>query len=595
MRNGSGIIKSKIDKLFEGTLPEKERKLLATLIYYPNEKLALVKKEVENLDEWYEIVLYRLIQVARQVSSKYTRSKVRKAIPDNFDYIIDELLHSGDSQDKERYYKQIIKSIVSLNRAEDFIVVISDLIKRMAIDHLHVIGDVFDRGAYAKKVMDELIDFHSLDIEWGNHDILWMGAACGNKACIANVIRICARYDNLSTLEDGYGINIRPFSIFAMEKYVDDPCEKFIPKVYDYSKYIDFDEKILAKVQKAMAVIQFKLEGQVIKRHPEYKMEDRLFLDKIDYENGKVRIGKDIYKLNDKSFPTINRNDPYELSPEEDELMERLKESFLRSKELQRHIDFMYAKGSMYKIFNSNLLFHGCIPMDEDGNFVSVKLQNKTYAGKEFLDYLEKLARKAYLVRRTDEENFNDIMWYLWCSYESPLFGKDKAATFERYFIDEKETHKENKNPYYYLSQKKEICEKILKEFGIEDEESHIINGHMPVKEVKGESPIRAEGKLLVIDGGFAKSYRKETGRSGYALSYNSHGLLLSANEPFDSKDEAIKNETDISYDIMVNESLNKRKLVADTDIGVKLQSEIEDLKELIECYKEGIITERYV
>ena len=593
LRNGAGIIKSKIDKLFEGTLTEKDRKLLATLIYYPNEKLALVKKETDNLNEWYEIVLYRLILVARQVSSKYTRSKVRKAIPKGFDYIIDELLHSGDSKDKERYYKQIIKSIVALERAEDFIVVISDLIKRMAIDHLHIIGDIYDRGAHAKKVMDELIDFHSLDIQWGNHDILWMGAACGNKACIANVIRICSRYDNLSTLEDGYGINIRPFSIFAMETYKDDPCEKFIPKVYDYSKYIDFDERILAKVQKAMSVIQFKLEGQIIKKHPEYKMEDRLFLDKIDYENGKVRIGDKVYSLNDKNFPTINRDDPYKLSDEEEELMERLRESFLRSKELQRHIDFMYAKGSIYKVFNSNLLFHGCIPMDEDGEFVKVKLSNKVYSGKEFLDYMEKLARKSYSIRKIDKEGFNDIMWYLWCSYESPLFGKDKAATFERYFIDEKETHKENKNPYYILSQKKEICEKILKEFGIEDEESHIINGHMPVKEIKGESPIRAEGKLLVIDGGFAKSYRKETGRSGYALSYNSHGLMLSANEPFDSKDEAIENELDISFDIMVNENLHDRKLVADTDIGTRLKSEIADLKDLIECYKEGIIAEK--
>ena len=432
LRNGAGIIKSKIDKLFEGTLTEKDRKLLATLIYYPNEKLALVKKETDNLNEWYEIVLYRLILVARQVSSKYTRSKVRKAIPKGFDYIIDELLHSGDSKDKERYYKQIIKSIVALERAEDFIVVISDLIKRMAIDHLHIIGDIYDRGAHAKKVMDELIDFHSLDIQWGNHDILWMGAACGNKACIANVIRICSRYDNLSTLEDGYGINIRPFSIFAMETYKDDPCEKFIPKVYDYSKYIDFDERILAKVQKAMSVIQFKLEGQIIKKHPEYKMEDRLFLDKIDYENGKVRIEDKVYSLNDKNFPTINRDDPYKLSDEEEELMERLRESFLRSKELQRHIDFMYAKGSIYKVFNSNLLFHGCIPMDEDGEFVKVKLSNKVYSGKEFLDYMEKLARKSYSIRKIDKEGFNDIMWYLWCSYESPLFGKDKAATFER-------------------------------------------------------------------------------------------------------------------------------------------------------------------
>lgn len=593
IKNGSGIIKDKIDKIYANTLPEKDRKTLAILIYYPEEKLEYVKKEVENIDEWYHITLYRLINVAREVSSKYTRSKVRKAMPKGFDYIIDELLHSGgDSEDKERYYKQIIKSIIDLDRADEFIVVISDLIKRMAIDHLHIIGDIFDRGAYAKEVVDELMKFHSLDIQWGNHDILWMGAACGNAACIANVIRICARYDNLETLENGYGINMRPLSTFAMQQYHDD-CDKFFPKVYDYNKYIDTDKKIIAKIQKAISVIQFKVEGQLIKRRPEYEMEDRLFLDKIDYENGRVRIAGKIYELNDKNFPTINRNNPYELSKEETELMERLRQSFMNSQILKEHINFLYSKGSMYKVFNSNLLFHGCVPMDENGEFLKVKIMGEELSGKEYFDFLDKMARKAFYKREENLENdFSDIMWFLWCSYQSPLFGKDKAATFERYFVDEKETHKENKNYYYSLVESPEICDKILKEFGIEDDDSHIINGHMPVKEKKGESPIRADGKLLVIDGGFAKSYRPQTGRAGYALSYNSHGLLLSANEPFDSKDEAIRNEIDTKYDIMVNEKKTERKLVADTDIGKRLKNEIADLKELIKAYKEGIIKE---
>jgi len=594
IKNGSGIIKDKIDKIYANSLPEKDRKTLAILIYYPEEKLEYVKKEIENLDEWYNIILYRLINVAREVSSKYTRSKVRKAMPKGFDYIIDELLHSGgDSEDKERYYKQIIRSIIDLDRADEFIVVISNLIKRMAIDHLHVIGDIFDRGAYAKEVMDELMKFHSLDIEWGNHDILWMGAACGNDACIANVIRICARYDNLDTLENGYGINIRPLSIFAMQQYKDE-CEKFLPKVYDYNKYLDTDKKIIAKIQKAISVIQFKVEGQLIKRRPEYEMEDRLFLDKIDYENGRVRINGKVYELNDKNFPTINRDNPYELTENEKELMERLRQSFMNSEILKKHINFLYSKGSLYKVFNSNLLFHGCVPMDENGDFLKVKIEDEELSGKKYFDFLDKMARKAFYEREENlKNNFSDIMWFLWCSYQSPLFGKDKAATFERYFVDDKEVHKENKNHYYTLAENSDICDKILKEFGIDDEDSHIINGHMPVKEKKGESPIRANGKRLVIDGGFAKSYRPQTGRAGYALSYNSHGLLLSANEPFDSKDEAIRNEIDIKYDIMVNEKKTERKLVADTDIGKRLKTEIADLKDLINAYKEGIIKEK--
>ena len=450
LKNASGIIRSKIEDIFESNITEKERKTLATLIYYPEEKLEYIKKEVDDIDEWYRITLYRLIKVAREVSTKYTRSKVRKALPKGFDYIIDELLHSqGDYKDKERYYKQIINSIVELDRAEEFIVVLSDLIKRMAIDHLHIIGDIFDRGPSAKLVMEELIKFHSLDIQWGNHDILWMGAACGNEACIANVIRICSRYDNLDTLEDDYGINIRPLSTFAMQKYQDDECTDFMPRVYDYNKYIDTDKNVIAKIHKAITIIQFKLEGQMIKRHPEYKMSDRLLLDKIDYVNGKVKVNNKVYELNDTNFPTINRNDPYELSKEEAELIERLKNSFLNSPVLKEHISFLYLNGAMYNRFNSNLLFHGCVPMNEDGSFREVEMLGKTVKGKELFDYAETIARIAFAQRKnkTKSKEVEDIMWYLWCSANSPLFGKDKAATFERYFIDDKEPHKEIKDP----------------------------------------------------------------------------------------------------------------------------------------------------
>lgn len=500
LNNGSGIIRNKIEDIFNNQITERERRQLATLIYYPEEKLAIIKKEVEDIQEWYSINLYRLIEVAREVSSKYTRSKVRKAMPKGFDYIIDELLHlQGCGPDKETYYKQIISSIIELDRADEFIVAISNLIKRMAIDHLHVIGDIFDRGPNAKLVMDTLMDFHSLDIELGNHDILWMGAACGNKACIANVIRICSRYDNIDTLEDGYGINIRPLSTFALETYKDDNCEKFVPKVFDYNKYIRSDEISIAKIHKAISIIQFKLEGQIIKEHPEYKMDGRLLLDKIDYEKGTIQIDNKIYNLNDTNFPTVDYKNPYKLTKEEEEIINRLQESFRNSETLNKHISFLYSKASMYKCFNSNLLFHGCVPMEADGEFSKIEVLGESVSGKKYFDCIEKIANEAYFGKENNKDAV-DFMWYLWCGPKSPLFGKAKAATFERYFVEEKETHKEEKNPYFTLIENEEICDKVLKEFGLETKKSHIINGHVPVKEKDGESPIKANGKLLVID-----------------------------------------------------------------------------------------------
>lgn len=514
LNNGSGIIRNKIEDIFNNQITERERRQLATLIYYPEEKLALIKKEVEDIKEWYSINLYRLIEVAREVSSKYTRSKVRKAMPKGFDYIIDELLHlQGCGPDKETYYKQIISSIIELDRADEFIVAISNLIKRMAIDHLHVIGDIFDRGPNAKLVMDTLMNFHSLDIELGNHDILWMGAACGNKACIANVIRICSRYDNIDTLEDGYGINIRPLATFALETYKDDDCEKFVPKVFDYNKYIRSDEISIAKIHKAISIIQFKLEGQIIKDHPEYKMNERLLLDKIDYEKGTIQIGDRIYNLNDTNFPTVDYKNPYKLTEEEEEIINRLQESFKNSETLNKHISFLYSKASMYKCFNSNLLFHGCVPMEKNGEFSEIDVLGKTLSGKEYFDYIEKIANKAYFNEQNNKDAV-DFMWYLWCGPKSPLFGKAKAATFERYFVEEKETHKEEKNPYFTLIENEEICDKVLKEFGLEAKKSHIINGHVPVKEKDGESPIKANGKLLVIDRRICKKLQRANRKS---------------------------------------------------------------------------------
>lgn len=591
LNNGAGIIKSKIEETFENRITEKERNTLATLIYYPKEKLKLIKQETENLEEWYAITLYRLVEVARKVSSKYTRSKVRKAINSGFEYIIDELLHSqvDSGKDKENYYKQIIKTIIELEQADSFIIAISDLIKRMAIDHLHVIGDIFDRGRYPDLVLDRLMNFHSLDIQWGNHDILWMGAGCGNKANIATVVRICARYNNIGILEDSYGINMRPLSTFAQKIYKNDDCANFMPKVFDYNKYDNSDKNIIAKIQKAITVIQFKMEGQLIKKHPEYHLDNRLLLDKMNLEKGTVTIEGKEYELKDKNFPTIDKNDPYVLTSEENEVMERLKESFIHSPSLQKHLKYLYTKGEMYTIFNNNLLFHGCIPTDENGNLKEVEFMGKRLKGKAYFDEINEVVNKVFATRQSE---LIDIMWFLWISPESPFFGKEKMATFESYFVKDKSLSKEPKSPYYQYSENEEFCVKVLKEFGLEGEDSHILNGHVPVKAKDGESPIKANGKLLVIDGGFAKSFREKTGNAGYILTYNSNGLLLSQNKPFESVEKAIVEETDIISEIIVKKTGIVRKRVGDTDIGTKLKGEIADLQELMKAYKNGEIKE---
>ena len=590
LNNGAGIIKSKIDYVFGNTISKKERATLATLIYYPEEKLKLIKEEEKDLNEWYSITLYRLVEIAKKVSSKYTRSKVRKAITNGFEYVIDELLNSqaGNEKDKETYYKAIIRTIIRLNQAEKFIIAISNLIKRMAIDHLHIIGDIYDRGPNPNLVIEKLQKFHSIDIQWGNHDILWMGATCGNQASIATVIRNCARYNNIGILEDAYGINIRPLSTFAMETYKNDDCKNFYPKVFDETKYDESDKINIAKIHKAITIIQSKLEGQLIKKHPEYNLNNRLLLDKIDFEKGYIILEGKKYEINDNNFPTLNKEDVYELTIEEKEIIERLSESFKNSVKLNEHIDFLYKKGELYTIFNNNLLFHACIPMTEKGEFQNVDFLGEKLNGKAYLDAVNEAVNKIWINKNNIDKNMIDLMWYLWISPESPFFGKSKMATFESYFVKDKEMSREQKNPYYTLTNKEEICNKILKEFGLNENESHIVNGHVPVKAKEGESPIRGNGKLLVIDGGFAKSYHKKTGNAGYVLTYNSNGLLLSQNKPFESVEDAVKEEKDIISEIVVKKKGIVRKTVNDTDIGSTLKAEIRDLEELLKYYETG-------
>lgn len=598
LNSGSGIIRSKIEAIFGNTITEEERNSLATLIYYPVEKLAMVKKEVkkENLKEWYSLVLYRLVQVAREVTSKYTRSKVRKALPKEFDYILDELLHfnGGSGTDKEAYYKQIIQSIIDLHRANEFIEAISAVIKRMAIDHLHLLGDIYDRGPNPDLIIEDLMKFHSLDIQIGNHEVLWMGAASGNETMIANVVRICARYDNLGLLEE-YGINLTPVMEYAMEQYKEDTCENFMPKILENRKRSSSDVSKIAKVQKAMAILQFKLEGNLLLKHPEYEMDSRLLLDKVEYNSKTIIINGKQYHLTDTNFPTVDRRYPYALTKEESELIEKLKNSFRNSEKLNKHIAFLYAKGSVYTTFNSNLLFHGCIPLDEKGNMKKVKIMGGQYKGKNYLDYVGTLLHKAYF--ETDEiENHEanvDVMWFLWCSPDSPFFGKDKAATFERYLIQELEAHKEVENPYYRFVEEEKVCNKILEEFELNPETSHIINGHVPVKSNRDESPIRAGGKLIITDGEFLKAYKPKSERTGYTLTYNSYGLVLTENQNFTTRRKAIKEEISKRKEIFVTNGALNRKRVADTDIGKRLKSEISDLKMLLAAYREGMIKEK--
>lgn len=594
LRNGSGVVKRKIEDIFGNSLMDNEKKSLATLVYYPEQKLEIVLKEQKNINDWYKITLYRLIELCRYVSSKYTRSKVRKALPKDFTYVIEELLHEQvGGVDKQQYYDRIISTIIDIGRANEFIIALSKLIQRLVIDRLHIIGDIYDRGPRPDIILDTLMQYHSVDIQWGNHDILWMGAAAGVKACIANVLRISARYSNLDIIEDIYGINLLPLATFALRYYNDDSCEQFVPKISEES-YNNHEIELIAKMHKAITIIQFKLEYEIIKRRPEFKMEHRLLLDKIDYEKGIIKLENNTYELNDKIFPTIDPKAPFKLSEDEKILIEKLESSFINSEKLQKHISFLFAKGSIYLKYNSNLLFHGCIPLNEDKSFKSMTINDKEYKGKLLLEKFESLAREGYLYKRdTLEKQYGmDILWYLWNGAASSLFGKDEMATFERYFINDKCTHKEKKNPYYKWRDDEEMCDGIFKEFGLNSKEGRIINGHVPVKNIKGESPIKANGKLIVIDGGFAKAYRTETGIAGYTLIYNSYGLQLVSHEAFESTEDAIVKERDILSTTMVVEKKLDRKTVGDTDVGEDLKNQIEDLKLLLTAYRKGLINE---
>ena len=596
LKNASGVIKTKIDDIFKNDMTQSERRRFATLIYYPKEKLELIKKETANLDEFYRITLFRLIKICKVVGSKYSRSKVRKAIPKDYQYIINELLHSSqDTFDKESYYDKIIDSIISLGRADAFIITISYLIQQLAVDHMHIIGDIYDRGPGPDIIIDELMKYHSIDIEWGNHDIIWMGAAAGSEACIFNVIRICARYNNLDILEEGYGINIRTITEFAMEEYGDKDSIIFKPKNVD-EKNSQFDQIIMEKTQQAAAIIQFKLEGAIIKKHPEYEMDDRLLLDKINYKKGKIHINGKTYDLVENYFPTINPDNPYELSGKEKDVVKKLVKSFKNSEKLQRHIQFLYSKGNIYKVFNDNLLIHGCVPMDSAGEFVKVNINGKELKGKEYLDYVEKIARQGYFEPEGSEkrENGKDFLWYLWCGKNSPIFCKDKMKTFERYYLNNKETWEEIKNPFYNFENDENISIKVLEEFGIDSSKGHIICGHIPVKFKAGESPIKANGKLFIIDGGLSKAYQRTTGIAGYTLRYSSYGLTLVAHEPFTSRENAIINETDLHSEKQIVEKV-ERKLIKDTDKGKELKDQIADLEKLLDAYKNGSISEKYI
>ena len=593
LKNASGAIKTKIDEIFKNTMTNEERRRLATLIYYPKGKLELIKKETPNIEEYYRITLYRLVKVCTVVGSKYSRSKVRKAIPKEYQYIIDELLHANQNcYDRDVYYDKIIDSIISLGRADAFIIAISNLIQQLAVDHLHIIGDIYDRGPGPHIIIDELMKYHSIDIQWGNHDIIWMGAAAGSEACIFNVIRICARYNNLDILEEGYGINIRTITEFAMEEYANSNTNIFNPKNVD-EKDSKFDQTVMSRTQQAAAIIQLKLEGQIIKRHPEYYMEDRLLLDKINYEDNTITLNGKVYKLIDGYFPTIDPENPYELSEKEAEVVKKLVKSFKNSEKLQRHIQFLYSKGNMYKVYNDNLLIHGCVPMNVFGEFVSVNVNGRELKGKDLLDYTEKIAREGYFEPEGSEkrENGKDFLWYLWCGKNSPIFCKDKMKTFERYYLAEKETWEEVKNPFYNFENDERISEKVLKEFGIDPQIGHIICGHIPVKFKAGESPIKASGKLFIIDGGLSKSYQKTTGIAGYTLRYSSYGLTLVAHEPFTSRENAIVDETDLHSEIQIVEKV-ERKRIKDTDKGKELMLQISDLEKLLEAYKNGTLSE---
>ena len=597
LKNASGNIRRKVSELFKGDIREAERRELCTLIYYPEEKLELIKAADEDIDDWYHITIHRLVAVCRDVSSKYTRSKVRKSLPEEFAYIIEELLHERtDDIDKAAYVSVIVDSIISTGRADDFIIAICNVIQRLSIDQLHILGDIYDRGAGAHIILDTLRQYHSWDIQWGNHDMLWMGAAAGNNACICNVLRLSLRYANLATLEEGYGINLVPLATFAMETYGDDPCNEFMPRLLTGNTLDDKTMRLTAQMHKAISVIQFKKEAQIFHRRPEWHMEGRCLLEHIDYERGVCTIDGKEYEMSSCHFPTIDPQHPEELTPEEYELMEKLHHSFRVCEKLQKHVKMLLSHGCMYSICNQNLLFHASCPLNEDGSLKEVELyKGERYSGHELMHNIGMMVRAAF-ENDTDRElrlYARDYFLYLWCGVDSPLFDKSKMATFERYFLTDKTTYKEKKGFYFQLRDNEQVCDRILDAFGVTGDNRHIINGHVPVHASKGENPIKANGKLMVIDGGFSEAYHNETGIAGYTLVYHSRGFQLVQHEPFMSAQDAIQRGLDIKSTTQLVELSAHRMLVADTDKGTELRSQIADLRELLYAYRHGILKEK--
>lgn len=597
LRNASGAIKRKVNEIFGNTLRENEKKELCTLIYYPEQKLELIKGVETDIDDWYVITLNQLVRVCQNVSSKYTRSKVRKALPKEFSYIIQELLHESSMvPNKQAYINVIISTIISTRRADDFIIALCQLIQRLTIDTLHVLGDIFDRGPAPHRIMDILCNYHNFDVQWGNHDILWMGAAAGNECCMANVLRLAMRYGNLSVLEDGYGINLLPLATFAMETYAEDSCSLFGPKVEGQEcTYNEKTLRMIAQMHKAISIIQFKLEAEIIKRRPDFGMDDRMLLHRIDFERNILTLDGKEYELKDGFLPTVDPADPYKLTSEEREIMNKLHHSFVSSEKLKKHMRCLFRYGCMYTVSNSNLLFHASVPLNEDGTLKNVMIAGKAYKGKKLLEKVGHLIRTAYFAEEDNEEKqfAIDYVWYLWSGKDSPAFDKNKMATFERYFLKEKELHKEIKGHYYTLRNEEKVCDMLLDEFGVVGKHRHIINGHVPVKTIQGENPIKANGKMMVIDGGFSRAYHSETGIAGYTLVYHSRGFQLVQHEPFTSMQKAIEEGQDIKSSTQIVELSSQRMMVKDTDKGRELVTQINDLKKLLLAYRMGLIKEK--
>ncbi len=596
LKNASGNIKRKVNEIFGNDIRETEKKELCTLIYYPEQKLELVKASEPDIDDWYHITIHQLVKVARDVSSKYTRSKVRKSLPQDFSYIIEELLHERtDDSNKAAYVNVIVDTIITTGRADDFICALSNVIQRLAIDQLHILGDIYDRGSGAHIIMDTLRQYHSWDIQWGNHDILWMGACAGNKACICNVLRLSLRYANLVTLEEGYGINLVPLATFAMDVYGDDPCTEFLPKLLKGQQLDEKTQLLTARMHKAISVLQFKEEAKIFKRRPEWNMQNRCLLDHIDYANATCTIDGKTYDMLSCNFPTINPACPDELTPEEEQLMEKLRHSFAVSEKLHKHIRTLLSHGCMYAIYNSNLLFHASIPLNADGTLKPVSLYGQQYSGRDLMEKTGQMIRTAFAPdSNPDERHYaRDYFLYLWCGPDSPLFDKSKMATFERYFLKDKETYKEEKGYYFQLRNDPATCDHILDAFGVQGENRHIINGHVPVHAANGENPIKAGGRLMVIDGGFSEAYHKETGIAGYTLVYHSRGFELVQHEPFTSARDAVLRGTDIKSTTQLVEMSAHRMLVADTDKGRDLRLQVADLKQLLYAYRHGLLKEK--